>query len=341
MNKKATYELKSGIFIKGTGTSVGPLEKAGPMGEYFDRDHEDNYCGEKNWESAEQRLLDDAITLSIAKSGLTNEDIDLVLTGDLINQNVISNYVMRDFDIPFLGMYGACSTSMQTLLTAALLINNGQFQHIVSAASSHNSSAERQFRYPTEYGGPKPDTMTYTVTGAGASVVSSDKSDIKITSVTIGRVIDSKQNNPNDMGSAMAPAASDTIIRHLKDLDIKPSYYDMIVTGDLSKVGSKILLEIMKEEGYDIENIHDDCGMLIYSDDQPVFAGGSGCACCAVVTYGYIKNLLDINKIKRVLVVATGALLNPVMILQKETIPCIAHAVAFEKVKKVIKEVKK
>ncbi len=332
MKKQATYELNSGVYIKGTGTSVGPLEKAGPLGEYFDRNHEDNYCGEKNWETAEQRLLEDAITISIAKSGLHDEDIDLVLAGDLINQNVISNYVMRDHDIPFLGMYGACSTSMQTLLTAALLISNGQFKHVISAASSHNSTAERQFRYPTEYGGPKPETMTYTVTGAGSAVVTNVKSDIKLTSVTIGRVIDSKQNNPNDMGSAMAPAASDTIIRHLKDLDIKPNYYDMIVTGDLSKVGTKILLEIMKEEGIDIENIHDDCGKLIYTEDQPVFAGGSGCACCAVVTFGYIKNLLDTNKIKRVLVVATGALLNPVMMLQNETIPCIAHAVAFEKV---------
>ncbi len=328
--KKATYTFDN-VYLKGTGTTVGPLEKQGPLGEYFDRDFKDNYCGEKNWESAEERLLNDAIKIAIVKSGLNEEDIDLAIAGDLINQNVISNYVMRDIDIPFLGMYGACSTSMQTLLTASLLIHSKEFHHIVAATSSHNSTAERQFRYPTEYGGQKPKTMTYTVTGAGAGVVSSDKSSIKITAGTIGRVIDANEKNPNDMGSAMAPAASDTIIRHLKDLNLKPDYYDMIVTGDLSKVGSNVLLDIMQEEGYNIDNLHKDCGKLIYSDHQPVFAGGSGCACCAVVTCGYIKHLLETNRIKRVLVVATGALMNPVMILQKESIPCVAHAVSFEK----------
>lgn len=329
--KSSTYVFDNIVYLGGTGTSVGPLEKEGPLGETFDRSYKDNYCGEKNWEKAEQRLLDDAITISIVKSGLLNEDIDLILSGDLINQNVISNYVMRDYEVPFLGMYGACSTSMQTLLTAALLINSKQFNNIVVAASSHNSTAERQYRYPTEYGNQKPETTTFTVTGSGAAVVSNKKSEIKITSVTIGKVIDSKQNNPNDMGSAMAPAASDTIIKHLKDLNIEPSYYDMIVTGDLSEIGSNILLDIMQKENYNINDIHDDCGKLIYSEDQKVFSGGSGCACCAVVTYGFIKNLLLKGKVKKVLVVATGALLNPVMILQKETIPCIAHAVAFEK----------
>ncbi len=329
--KKATIQFNNTVYLKGTGTAVGPLEKEGPLGDYFDRDYKDNYCDEKNWEKAEQRLLNDAITISIVNSGLNNEDIDLILAGDLINQNVISNYVMRDFDTPFLGMYGACSTSMQTLLTASLLINSQVFTNIVAATSSHNATAERQFRYPTEYGGQKPKTMTYTVTGAGATVATSKRTSIKISSATIGRVIDSKQKNPNDMGGAMAPAASDTIIRHLNDLNIKPDYYDMIVTGDLSDVGSKVLLDIMKEEGYEIGRLHQDCGKLIYSDKQPVFAGGSGCACCAVVTYGYIKKLLEIDKISKVLVVATGALLNPMMMLQKETIPCIAHAVAFEK----------
>ena len=329
--KKATYVFES-VYLKGTGTSVGPLEKEGPLGEYFDRDYENNYCDEKNWESAEQRLLNDAITLSIVNSGLKNEDIDLAIAGDLINQNSISNYVMREFNIPFLGMYGACSTTTLTLLNAALLIHGKEFNNIVAATSSHNSTAERQFRFPTEYGGPKPKSMTFTVTGAGSAVVSSDKSSIAIKSATIGRVIDSNQKDPNDMGSAMAPAASDTILRHLKDLNITPDYYDMIVTGDLSKIGSNVLLDIMLEENVDISKFHEDCGNLIYSEKQPVFSGGSGCACCAVVTYGYIKKLIEANKLRRVLVVATGALLNPVMILQKESIPCIAHSVSLERI---------
>lgn len=327
--KKSTYKFNN-VYIKGTGTAVGPLEKEGPLGAYFDRDYQDNYCEEKNWESAEQRLLNDAITIAIASSGLKNEAIDLAISGDLINQNAVSNYVMRDFPFPLLGMYGACSTAMLTLLTAALFIESKKFHHIVAATSSHNSTAERQFRYPTEYGGPKPETATFTVTGAGSAVVSSDVTNIRVSSATIGRVIDANQNDPNDMGTAMAPAASDTIIRHLRERHLTPNYYDMIITGDLSKVGSKVLLDIMAEEGFDISKFHEDCGKIIYSESQPVFSGGSGCACCAVVTYGYIKQLLETRKLKRVLVVATGALHNPVMLLQKESIPAIAHAVSLE-----------
>ncbi|MDF2700654.1 MAG: stage sporulation protein [Haloplasmataceae bacterium] len=329
--KKSTFIFNDTVYLKSTGTSVGPLEKAGPLGEYFDRSYEDNYCKEKTWESAEQRLLDDSITIAITKSGLKQDDIDLALAGDLINQNVISNYVMRNYDIPFLGMYGACSTSMETLLTASLLIDSKNFSNILVAVSSHNATAERQYRYPTEYGVKRAESSTFTVTGSGAAIVSNQKSNIRIASVTVGKVIDANQSDPNDMGSAMAPAASDTIIRHLNERGVNPEYYDMIVTGDLSKVGSKILVDIMKEEGFDLSNIHDDCGKLIYSEDQPVFAGGSGCACSAVVTYGYFKNLFDNKKLNRILVVATGALLNPTILLQNETIPCIAHAVALER----------
>lgn len=330
-NRKSTYSFDNTVYLKGTGTAVGRLESEGPLGQYFDCNYNDNYCGEKTFELAEERLLDDSMTIALVNAGLEELDIDVALAGDLINQNVISNYVMRDFNIPFLGMYGACSTSMETLLTGSLLINSKQFNNILVAASSHNATAERQYRYPTEYGVKKPETTTFTVTGSGAGIISSQKSDIKITSVTIGRVIDAKQNDPNDMGTAMAPAASDTIIKHFKDLNIGPDYYDLIVTGDLSVIGSKILLDIMEQEGYNITKLHNDCGKLIFSEDQPVFSGGSGCACCAVVTYGYLMDLLKKGKVKRILVVATGALLNPIMMLQKETIPCIAHAVAFEK----------
>lgn len=331
---KSSYELNNGVYIKGTGTVVGPLETEGKVGQYFDKSYKNNYCGEDNWEKAEQRLLKDAIHLTLNHAKLEEKDINAILAGDLINQSVISNYSMRDFDIPFLGMYGACSTSMETLLTGSLLVNSKQFKNVICATSSHNKTAERQYRYPTEYGNKRPGTSTFTVTGSGAACVSSDISDIKVTSVTIGRVIDAEINDPNDMGSAMAPAASDTIIRHLEELNLKPSHYDMIVTGDLSKVGSKLLLDIMQDKGYDITNQHDDCGKIIFDQDQEkiTFSGGSGCACCAVVSYGYILHLLKTNKIRRVLIVATGALLNPVMILQKETIPCIAHAVALERV---------
>ena len=332
---KATYTLKHGVYIKSSGTVVGALEAKGSIGTYFDKTYKDNYCGEDNWEKAEMRLLEDAITLTLKQGELETDEIDVILAGDLINQNVISNYVMRNIDIPFLGMYGACSTSMETLLTAALFIDSKKFKNVIAATSSHNESAEGQYRYPTEYANKKPETSTFTVTGAGAVCLSQDPSDIKVTHVTIGRVIDAKENNPNDMGCAMAPAASDTIKRHLTDLNVSPSHYDMIVTGDLSKYGSNVLLDIMKDQGFDLNGIHDDCGKIIYSDEQKnkVHAGGSGCACCAVVTYGYLLELLRSKKVKRILVIATGALLNPVMILQNETIPCVAHAVALERVK--------
>jgi stage V sporulation protein AD len=331
---KSTYTLDNGVYIKSSGTVVGPLEKQGQLGDYYDKSYDDSYCGEKSWEKAEMRLLRDAIDLTMESGNLKPEDVNAILAGDLINQEVISNYTMRNLDVPFLGMYGACSTSMETLLTASLLVNSGQFKTAIAATSSHNKTAERQYRYPVEYGNKKPATATFTITGAGACSVSQEKSDIKVTSVTIGRVIDAKEKNPNDMGCAMAPAASDTIIRHLEELGVKADHYDMIVTGDLSEFGSKVLVDILKDQNIDLTHIHNDCGNMIFTPEQKktVRAGGSGCACSAVVTYGYLLDLLRKQELKRILVVATGALLNPVMTLQGDSIPCIAHAVALERV---------
>ena len=330
---KSTYSLDNGVFIKSAGTVVGPLEKQGNLIEYMDFSYDDPYCGEKSWEKAEMRLFQDAIQLAMEKAKVTVNDLDAIFGGDLMNQHIVSHYVMRHFDVPYLNMFGACSTSMETLLTAALLINSRQMKQAIAVTSSHNKAAEKQYRYPIEYGNKRPDTASFTVTGAGAVCISEDVSDIRVKSVTIGRVIDAKENNPYDMGSAMAPAASDTIIRHLNDLGVGLDYYDMIVTGDLSEYGSKVLLDIMKGQGYNIDDIHDDCGNMIYAPEQKgtVYAGGSGCACCAVVTYGYLFDLLRKGEVNRILVVATGALHNPLMIMQKETMPCIAHAVAFER----------
>lgn len=331
---KSTYTLDNGVFVKSSAAVIGPLEKDGNLVQYMDKSYDDIYMGEKNWESAEQRLYKDAIELVLEKGKMNVNDINAVFGGDLINQNVISHYVMRDLDIPYIGMYGACSTSMETVLNASLLINSGQMEKAIAVTSSHNKAAERQYRYPIEYGNKRPDTATFTVTGAGAVCLSNEVSDIRVKAVTIGRIIDAKEKNPYDMGSAMAPAASDTIIRHLTDLNLTPDYYDMIITGDLSEYGSKVLVDILKDQGYDLSQIHNDCGNLIYSPNQKsvVHAGGSGCACCAVVTYGYLFDLLRTKQVNRILVLATGALHNPVMSLQKESIPCVAHAVAFERV---------
>jgi stage V sporulation protein AD len=328
---KQTWLFEQDIYIHSSGTAVGPKEAQGPLGSMFDVRHEDLHCGEENWELAERRLMIESIDSCLKKANLTYEDIDLFLAGDLLNQNVTANYAARHHQIPFLCMFGACSTSMQTLAVGTALIDGGFANRIVATTSSHNATAERQFRYPTEYGSQRPDSATSTVTGAGTVLISKETGSVKITAATIGRVQDYGITNPFDMGSAMAPAAADTIQRHFKDLNRKPDDYDLILTGDLSGVGSPILLQLLKEEGYDLSNIHNDCGLMIFRPDQGVFAGGSGCACSAVVTYGHILKELSAGRLKKVFVVATGALLNPVMIQQKESIPSIAHGVVLEK----------
>ncbi|WP_349407634.1 stage V sporulation protein AD [Pseudalkalibacillus sp. SCS-8] len=327
---KQTWTFSKQLYINASAAVVGPEEAAGPLGDKFDLTFDELHCGQDNWELAERHLMEQAVDICLQKANKQPSDMDLFLSGDLINQTVIANYTARQTQIPFLGMFGACSTSMETLAVASALIDGEFANNVLTAVSSHNATAERQFRYPTEYGGQKPDSATYTVTGAGASIVGTTPSPIKITSATIGRVMDLGISDPFDMGSAMAPAAADTIATHFKDTGSKPGDYDMIVTGDLSAVGSPILLQLLQEQNYDISSNHQDCGLLVYRPDQPVFAGGSGCACSAVVTYGHLLKEVAAGNLKRIFVVATGALMNPIMIQQKETIPTIAHGVVLE-----------
>ncbi|MFZ3588565.1 stage V sporulation protein AD [Bacillus sp. DJP31] len=332
LTRSQTWVFQNKLYVQSVGTAVGPKEAEGPLGKYFDKTHTDLYCMQDNWELAERHLMSQSIEACLAKANKTSKDIDLFLAGDLLNQNITANYVAREQQIPFLCLFGACSTSMETIAVGSALIDGGFANTILAATSSHNCTAERQFRNPTEYGGQKPDTATFTVTGAGAIFVSKEKSPIRITSATIGKVVDYGVKNPLDMGSAMAPAAADTISQHLKDLNRTPEDYDLIVTGDLSTVGSPITRQLLLEENIDISSVHNDCGLMIFSPEQDVFAGGSGCACSAVVTFAYLLNHLKEKKYKRILVVATGALLSPIMIQQKETIPTIAHGVVFESV---------
>lgn len=329
---KQTWKFQSNIFLTGTGTAVGPLEANGPLGNSFDKKFTELHCGQDNWELAERHLMEQAIDISLQKVNKTYNDMDFFLSGDLLNQIVTANYVARKIQIPFLGMFGACSTSMETLAVAAAFVDGGFANQVLTAVSSHNATAERQFRYPTEYGGQKPDTATFTVTGAGAAIVSNESSPIRITHATIGKVFDYGIKDPFDMGSAMAPAAADTIATHFKDTGFGPKDYDLIVTGDLSAVGSPIARQLLLEQNFDLSANHQDCGLMVYRPDQPVFAGGSGCACSAVVTYGHLINELKKGNLKKIFVVATGALLNPVMIQQKESIPTIAHGVVLEAV---------
>lgn len=320
-------------YLSETATITGPLEKQGPLGGYFDKSYDDLYAGEDNWEKAEMRLMADAVDLLLEKTKLDIKEIDCFLAGDLVNQVVISNYVMRDLGAPYLGIYGACSTSVEGLLIGATLIDGGFGNRIICMTSSHNATSERQFRNPTEYGGQKPPETTYTVTGAAAGLITNIKSKVQIKRATIGRVYDPKIKNQSDLGRAMAPAAAQTILDHFEDFNIQPSEYDLIVTGDLSKYGSKVLREILELHHYDVSSNYNDCGLMIYDiNRQRVFAGGSGCGCCGIVSYSYIYQQLLNGIFKKVLIVATGALLNPIITAQKESIPGIAHAISLERV---------
>lgn len=331
---KQTWVFQNHIFVNATGTAVGPKEAEGPLGKYFDISYDNLHCGEKNWELAERRLMSDSIQQAMQKGNISNSQIDFFLAGDLLNQTVTANYVARELGIPFLGMFSACATSMETLALGAAFIDGGFANRVLATVSSHNATAERQFRYPTEYGGQRPKTATSTVTGAGTVLISKEHSDIKITAATIGKVQDFGITNPFDMGSAMAPAAADTIRQHFEDLGRSAADYDLIVTGDLSGVGAPITKQLLFEEGYELGSIYNDCGLMIYDADQEeVFAGGSGCACSAVVTYGHLLQEMQKGNLQRIFVVATGALLSPIMMNQKETIPTIAHGVVFERVK--------
>ncbi|MCT8138804.1 stage V sporulation protein AD [Anaerobacillus sp. CMMVII] len=327
---KQTLMFKSDIFIDSTATVVGPKEGQGPLKGTFDKSYDDLYCGEATWELAERKLMSEAIDLCLQKANKKNSEIDFFLGGDLLNQNITASYVAREKEIPFFGLFNACSTSMEAVTLGAVLLEAGFADHVVAAVSSHFATAERQFRFPTEFGGQKPETSMYTVTGSGAAYLSRKKSKIRIETATVGKVIDLGITSPFNMGAAMAPAAADTIKTHLNDLKRSPSDYDAIVTGDLSRIGTPILKSLLSEQGIDIAKVHQDCGVLIFSTDQHVFSGGSGCACSAVVTFNHLFGEMKRGALRRILVVATGALLNPLMIQQNESIPCIAHGVSFE-----------
>lgn len=328
-----TWVFQSRPVVISRAAVVGPFEGKGPLACDFDVIHTDTWLGQNTFEKAEKKLLEEACDLAISKARLNRADIQVFLAGDLLNQIISSCFAARTMGIPFLGLYGACSTAMEGLALAALLVDSGCAEKVLCAAVSHNSTVEKQFRYPTEYGAQKPPTAQWTVTGAGAAVVGKSPSGPCITAATIGRVVDMGISDPFNMGAAMAPAAIDTITAHLRDLNLKADYYDLIATGDLGKVGHAIAADLLKQHDIPVPvEKFSDCGLMIYSDQQPVMAGGSGCGCSAVVTYGHLLNRMERGELKRLLVVATGALMSPLSYQQKETIPCIAHAVAIEMV---------
>lgn len=319
--------------ILSTGTVAGPKECAGVVGKYVDKALADDMFGESTYEKAECKMLAYAIGKAIENAGMKEEDIDMMISGDLLNQIISASFAARDFDFPFLGVYGACSTMSESLALAAALIDAGYFKRIVAATGSHFSSAERQYRYPLELGNTRPPQSQWTVTGAGGTVVADGGSDIAVTGATFGKVVDFGITDVNNMGAAMAPAACDTILTHLRDTGREADYYDLIVTGDLGALGSRIVKDLTWEKGVDIQPNHVDCGEIVYNVIEDEFQGGSGAGCSAVVFNSYLYDKLKRREINRVLFAATGALLSTVSSGQGESIPCICHAVSIENVR--------
>ncbi len=326
-----TIKLESAPYIISSYSIVGPKEGSGPLLKYFDSIVQDDYFGEESWEKAESKMMIEAIKYSIKNSNLGIENIDFLLAGDLLNQLISSNFAARALQIPFFGLYGACSTMAESLSLGSVLIDGGYADKVVCSTSSHFSSAERQYRSPLEQGGQRPLYSQWTVTGAGATVLSDIGEGPRITYITTGKVMDFGIKDANNMGAAMAPAAADTIIAHLNDTGRQATYYDLIITGDLAKVGMDITIELVKTKGYNIESVYNDCGSIIFDNKkQDTHSGGSGCGCSAVVLNGYLLKEMKKRTFNKILFVGTGALLSPISSFQGESIPCIAHAVSIE-----------
>ncbi len=318
------------VFLRAAAAIAGPKEKEGPLGDCFDVILEDAEWNEETWEKTESKMQREAVRLAIQKAGLKKEDINYVFGGDLLNQCIGAGFGLRELKIPFFGIYGACSTMIEGISLAAMAIDGGFADEAAAVTSSHFCTAERQYRMPLEYGGQRTPTAQWTVTGAGAAVLSKKSGDIAVTHITTGKILDMGVKDANHMGGAMAPAALETLCAHFRDLGTKPTDYDLILTGDLGQVGGEVLVDLMAKEGYDIKNNYRDCGCMIYdAKKQDVHAGGSGCGCIASVLCGYIFDQMRDHRWKKVLAVGTGALLSPTSSLQGESVPGIAHAAVF------------
>ena len=327
---KQTIKFDTPPVITEVASIVGPKEAEGPLAKYFDQCLEDEFWGEKTWEKSESKIIKETVNMAIAKSGISSNDIEYCFAGDLLNQCISSSFGLRELNIPFFGIFGACSTFVEGLSLGAIFIE-ACTQHILCAASSHFCSAEKQFRFPLELGNQRPPSAQWTVTGSGATIISKNGPGPYITHITPGKIVDMGIKDANNMGAAMAPAFADTLISHFLDTGRNPNYYDAIISGDLGHIGKEIAIDIAKSQGYNIKPNYNDCGVLIFDKkEQDTHSGGSGCACCATVFSGYIYKMMQEKKYKKVLLMATGALTNSTTSQQGESIPGIAHAVAIE-----------
>ncbi len=328
-----TVQLEQPPVIIGAGSAAGPMEAEGPLGLDFDQTYPDLTIGQQSFEKAERQMMIDACNLALKKANLTQKppQIDYFLAGDLLNQIITSSFSGLQLAVPFLGLYGACSTFCEGISIGSMLIDGGFADKVLCAASSHNAAAERQYRYPTEYGSQRRPYAQWTVTGAGALVLASSGQGPRVTHVTTGKVVDMGIKDPFDQGAAMAPAAVDTIVTHLKDTGRKVDYYDLIVTGDLARFGHEMAIRMAGQQNVVLDERYKDCGMLVFDPErQDVHSGGSGCGCSAIVTAGHLLKQMAQGKVKKLLLVATGALLSPTTFQQGDNIPAIAHAVALE-----------
>lgn len=318
---------------------AGKKEGEGPLGSYFDVVHEDPMVGKKTWEEAESEFMKQAAEKALEKANLKNTDIRYIIGGDLLGQLIATSFGIAELQIPMFGVFGACSTMGESMILGAMLVDGGYAKKVIAITSSHFAGAEKQFRYPLDYGNQRPYSASWTVTGSGAAVIACQKdaknqgfnTDIIIPGATVGKIVDFGIKDNMNMGAAMVPAAFDTIKQNFEDFGVKPDYYDKIITGDLGYVGSEILVDMLKEKGYDISNNHMDCGVEIYDqNEQDTHAGGSGCSCSAITFAGYVMKRLRDKEWKRVLFVPTGALLSQVSFNEGKTIPGIAHGVIVE-----------
>lgn len=320
--------LQTPVSILSYASVVGKKEGEGPMNSYFDKIFDDSYLGEDTWEKAESKLQQTAVLTALEKADLSPENIDLIFAGDLINQCTSSTFGLRPLEIPFLGIYGACSTMAEGLITGSIAMSAGVGDKIVAATSSHFSTAERQFRFPLSYGGQRTPTSQWTCTASGAVVLTKDVQFPQVTGFCIGKITDLGVTDANNMGAAMAPAAADTLVRWFNETGNKPEQYDAIVTGDLGIIGSELFCDLVMKQGYDVTSVHKDCGVMIFDPEtQDTHAGGSGCGCSASILCGYFLPKLRAGELCRILFLATGALMSPTLTQQGESIPSISHLV--------------
>lgn len=326
--KDGTIQMDACPTISSYGTAVGKMEGEGPLKDCFDYIADDNSLGEASWEKSESKLQQIAFNTALSKGNFSQKDIDILFAGDLLNQCVSSSYGARDSEVPFVGLFGACSTMAESLAMASLFVDGGMAANAAALTSSHFCSAERQFRLPVNYGGQRTPTAQWTATASGCAVVSPHGAPPYVKAVTIGKIKDMGVTDANNMGAAMATAAYDTISRHLANTNQSIDAFDLILTGDLGKVGSEILIELFQKDNVDISGKHNDCGLMLFDlKKQDVHAGGSGCGCSACVLCGSILEEIKQGNLKNVLFAATGALMSPTIVQQGESIPGISHAV--------------